>query len=97
MQPISIAEVRRRLPIGTKIKVDYPRTVIHGNCGQVVHEGSTQFRKVVKQTHYEMISSNEDKKVHCSWSGTKAKADENSIYLFHESNDEWYAKFTKQS
>jgi len=83
---LSIAEVRRRLPVGMQMEVEYLRgtLVVHGNTGQTtIPPTAPQHRIVIKQTTHKMESKRADGKVvHLEWRGVTAKeVDDGAIVL----------------
>lgn len=87
---LSIAELRRRLPAGTRFTARFLRgdIVIRGNTGTTTLEvdKETQTREVVKQTASEMVSvyltgPRKGREVTCTWRGVSAREDESGITL----------------
>lgn len=72
---ISVAELRRNLPVGTRVQVFY----LAGQREQT----EPDVRTVTKQTAYEMISTpvDGDRGAHLAWSGTRAERDAAGILI----------------
>jgi hypothetical protein len=87
---IAIAEVKRRLPVGTEFTAEFLREplVVRGNCGDTVMAPVQMItrRRVVKQTS-QMVSVYLDgpkagKEIYCDWAGVSAREDtDGSIIL----------------
>lgn len=72
---ISVAELRRNLPVGTRVQVFY----LAGQREQT----EPDVRRVTKQTRYEMISApvDGDRGAHLAWAGTCAERDAAGILI----------------
>ncbi len=89
---ITIAELRRRLPVGATFKASFLRGPIKvvGNTGNTLLpvDNNEYSRVVVKQTASEMVSKytegpREGREVTCTWRAVVAREEEGRIILTH--------------
>lgn len=77
-RPIPIAQVRRTIPVGTRVQVFY----LKGQREQTTPD----VRTVTKQTSYEMITGSDalPRGSHLGWAGCKAERDTNDIVIIRD-------------
>ena len=78
---MTIAEVRRRLPVGTEFTAEFINPVGRAKFGEGQH---TSRRRVTKQSAREMVSlfldgPKEGKEIFLGWKNTKAREEDGSI------------------
>lgn len=88
---LSIAEVKRRLPVGTEYVGEY----VGGNARNVKLGGRIARRRVTKQTSYEMTSEvltgpNSGSIPHLTWQGQKAREDDGAIIILDHQGDQYF-------
>jgi hypothetical protein len=77
---IAIAEVRRTLPVGSRVQVIY----LNGQREQTTPD----VRTVTKQTSYEMVTApvGGEKGSHLGWSGQRAERDANGVLIIRDAD-----------
>lgn len=95
---LSIAEVRRNLPVGTIYRVTYlgPPILVYGNTGLVVMPTPDPVRRrVIKQNEKQMVSvylegEKKGQHVYLTWEGTTATREGHKTFLLEA--DEQFLK-----
>lgn len=88
-QPVSVAEVRRQLPVGQKVRVSY-LAVSPSSSHQVGAE-----RTVTKQNGYEMITVDADgNPSHNDWAGKRAHVDDGGNLIVAHDDGTPYVAYT---
>lgn len=90
-EPISVAQARRELPVGTQVEVSYLGTPVNSKP-----PGSDLPRTVTKQNDYEMITQTQDgTEVHNDWAGKTAHVDSAGNVIVSHQDGQPYVAYTR--